>query len=82
MPNMIPPAPQQTFMPYTGKEPSVTSFIPSYPTPQEHLENQTIISAQFINYNENRAGKSWTRQEDEVMCEVLSKFGKHWRKCS
>ena len=67
---------------YEGKEPNATSFVPSYPTPQEHLENQTILSARFINYNENRAGKFWTRQEDEVMCEVLSKFGKHWRKCS
>ena len=50
------------------------------PTPQEHEENQKIVSSRFINYYENRAGKAWTFQEDEVMCEVLGKFGKNWRK--
>ena len=65
-----------------GKEPNTTSLVPNYPTPQEHLENQQVLSARYINYNENRAGKFWTQQEDEVMCEVMAKFGKHWRKIS
>lgn len=67
--------------------PSLEAELPTHhltpanlPTPLEHSENQKILSSKYINYYENKAGKAWTFQEDEVLCEVLSLFAKNWRK--